>query len=57
MVLLSTRNLNSTSSHPWLLALLDDIQYAYLKGSSLDNKASLLNLTEYFNPFDNEATR
>ena len=57
MFLLSIRNLNSTSSYPWSLAFLNDIKCAHLKGSFLDNKTSLLNLTEYFNPLDAEATR
>ena len=56
MSLLSARNSKGTRSHPQSLALLNDAQCAHLKGSLLDTKASLLNLTEYFNPLDAETT-
>ena len=36
--------------HPQSLALLNDAQCARLKGPFLDTEASLLNLTERFNP-------
>ena len=38
------------------LVLLNDTQYAHLKSLHLDTEASLLNLTECFNPFDAETT-
>jgi len=56
MSLLSTRNSKGTCPHPQSLALLNDAQCTCLKGPLLDTEASLLNLTECFNPFDAEAT-
>jgi len=55
MSLLSTRNSKGTYPHPQSLALLNDAQYAHLKGSLLDTEALLLNLTEHFNPFNAKA--
>ena len=45
-----------TRSHPQSLALLNDAQCACLKGPLLNTEASLLNLTECFNPLDTEAS-
>ena len=56
MSLLSARNSKGTYPHSQSLALLNDAQCAYLKGPLLDTEASLLNLTECFNPLDAEAT-
>ena len=56
MSLLSARNSKGTHPHPQSLALLNDAQCACLKGPLLDTEASLLNLTECFNPLDAEAT-
>jgi len=56
MSLLSARNSKGTHPHPQSLAFLNDTQCAYLKGPLLDTEASLLNLTERFNPLDAEAT-
>ena len=56
MSLLSARNSKGTRPHPQSLALLNDTQCARLKGPLLDTEASLLNLTERFNPLDAEAT-
>ena len=56
MSLLSARNSKGTRPHPQSLALLNDAQCACLKGPLLDTEASLLNLTERFNPLDAEAT-
>jgi len=55
MSLFSARNSNGACPHPQLLALLNNIQYAYLKNPLLDTEVLLLNLTEYFNSFDTKA--
>ena len=55
MSLLSTKHSKGAPPHPQSLALLNDIQCAHLKGSLLDTEASLLNLTECFNPLHAEA--
>jgi len=55
MSLLSTKHSKGTPPYPQSLALLNDIQYAHLKGPLLDTEASLLNLTECFNPLHAEA--
>ena len=54
--LLSAKHSKSAPPHPQSLALLNDTQCACLKGPLLDTEASLLNLTECFNPLDAEAT-
>ena len=56
MSLLSVRNSKDTYPHPQSLALLNDAQCTRLKSPLLDTEASLLNLTEHFNPLDAEAT-
>ena len=56
MSLLSAKHSKSTSSYPQSLALLNNTQYACLKGSLLDTEASLLNLTEFFDSLYTEAT-
>ena len=55
MSLLSVKHSKDTCLYLQSLALLNDIQCAYLKGSFLNTKAFLLNLTECFNPLDVEA--
>ena len=55
MSLLSARNSKGTCPHSQSLALLNDTQCTCLKGPLLDTEASLLNLTEYFNPLDAKA--
>ena len=55
MFLLSAKHSKSAPSHPQSLALLNDIQCAHLKGPLLNIKASLLNLTECFDPLYTEA--
>ena len=45
-----------SSQHAQSLALLNDTQCVCLKGSLLNTEASLLNLTEYFDPLHAEAT-
>ena len=52
--LLSARNSKGTCPHPQLLALLNDAQYAHLKGLLLDIEVSLLSLTECFKLLDAE---
>ena len=52
MPLFNARNSKDACSHPQLLALLNNMQYAYLKNPLLDTEVLLLNLTEYFNFFD-----
>ena len=56
MSLLSAKHSKGTPPHPQSLALLNDIQCTCLKGPLLDTKASLLNLTEYFDPLHAETT-
>jgi len=56
MSLLSAKHSKEASPHPQSLALLNDTQCAHLKGPLLDTEASLLNLTECFNPLHTEAT-
>ena len=56
MSLLSAKHSKGTPPYPQSLALLNDIQCACLKGPLLDTKASLLNLTECFNPLHAETT-
>ena len=56
MSLLSAKHFKGTPPHPQFLALLNDIQYACLKGPLLDTEASLLNLTECFDLLHVEAT-
>ena len=56
MSLLSARNSKGTHPHSQLLALLNNAQCACLKGPLLDTEASLLSLTEHFNPLDAEVT-
>ena len=56
MSLLSAKHSKGAPPHPQFLALLNDTQYARLKGSFLDTEASLLNLTECFDLFHAEAT-
>ena len=56
MFLLSARNSKGTRPHPWSLALLNDTQYAHLKGPLLDTEAFLLSLTECFYSLDAKAT-
>ena len=53
--LLSARNSKSTCSYLQSLALLNNIQCAYLKDYLLNTKLSLLNLTKHFNLFDTKA--
>ena len=55
MSLLSVRNSKSTYSYAQSLALLNNAQCTCLKGILLDTEASLLSLTECFNPLDTEA--
>ena len=57
MSLLSDKHSKGAPPHPQSLALLNDIQYACLKGPLLDTEASLLNLTECFDPLHAEATQ
>ena len=56
MSLLSAKHSKNAPPHPQSLALLNDTQYARLKGPLLDTEASLLNLTECFDPLHAEAT-
>ena len=56
MSLLSAKHSKGTPPHPQSLALLNDTQCARLKGPLLDTEASLLNLTECFDPLHAEAT-
>ena len=56
MFLLSAKHFKGTLSHPQFLALLNNTQYAHLKGPLLDTEASLLNLTKCFDPLHVEAT-
>jgi len=49
MSLLSIRNSNGVNSHLQLLALLNGIQCACLRGPLLNTEVLLLNLIEYFN--------
>ena len=56
MSLLSAKHSKSTSSYTQSLALLNNTQYACLKGSLLDTEAPLLNLTEFFDFLYTEAT-
>jgi len=56
MFLLSTKHSKGVSPYPQSLALLNDIQCACLKGPLLDTEASLLDLTECFDPLHAEAT-
>ena len=56
MSLLSAKHSKGTPPHPQSLALLNDIQYARLKGPLLDTEASLLNHTECFDSLHAEAT-
>ena len=51
MSLLSAKHSKGTPPHPQSLALLNNTQCARLKGPLLDTEASLLNLTECFDPF------
>ena len=55
MSLLRTKHFKSASSHPQSLTLLNDTQYACLKGHLLDTEASLLNLIECFDSLYAEA--
>ena len=52
--LLSARNSKGTRPHPQLLVLLNDAQYAHLKGLLLDIEVSLLSLTKCFKLLDAE---
>ena len=54
--LLSAKHSKGASSHLQSLALLNNTQCARLKGPFLDTEASLLNLTECFNPLYAKAT-
>ena len=56
MSLLSARNSKGTCSHPQSLTPLNDVQCTCLKGPLLDTEASLLSLTECFNPLDAKTT-
>ena len=56
MSLLSAKHSKGTPPHPQSLALLNDSQYACLKGPLLGTEASLLNLIECFDPLHAEAT-
>ena len=56
MSLLSAKHSKGAPPHPQSLTLLNDIQCAHLKGPLLDTEASLLNLTECFNPLHAETT-
>ena len=56
MSLLSAKHSKGAPSHPQSLALLNDTQYTHLKGLLSNTKASLLNLTKYFNLLHTEAT-
>jgi len=56
MSLLSAKHSKGALSHPQSLALLNNTQCAHLKGPILDTEASLLNLTECFDPLYAEAT-
>ena len=55
MSLLSAKHSKGAPPHPQSLALLNDTQYACLKGPLLDTEASLLNLIECFDPLHAEA--
>ena len=54
--LLSAKHSKGAPPYPQSLALLNDIQCARLKDPLLDTEASLLNLTECFDPLHAEAT-
>ena len=53
---LSTKHSKGTPPHSQSLALLNNTQYACLKGPLLNTEASLLNFTECFDPLHAEAT-